>query len=74
MFFFFNFDNSEVPSFDQMMKPVLMALDELGGSATVRELDERAMDLMGLPDRIRKLSHKDSPNRTEVAYRLAWTN
>ena len=72
MFFFFEFDDNTIPSFEQMIKPVLLALKELGGEAKVSELDSKAVELMGLSETIVSIPHKDSQNRTEVSYRLAW--
>lgn len=72
MFFFFDFDNNTIPSFDQMIKPVLLALTQLGGSGQVKDIDEKAIEIMNIPDSIKSIPHKDSQNRTEVAYRLAW--
>lgn len=73
MFFYFYFDESKgVPSFDQMFKPVLLALQECGGKASVSEMDEKAIKLMNLSEEIIRIMHKESSNRTEVSYRLAW--
>lgn len=76
MVFHFEFDNHddnhEIPPLEQMVKAVLMALSQLGGSASIKELDEKAIEIMGIPDDIKALHHKGSSNRTEVAYRLAW--
>jgi len=72
MFFFFQFDDNSVPSFDQMMKPLLVALEQLGGKAELKELDAKTIEIMNLPENIVSLPHKGSANRTEVEYRLAW--
>jgi len=71
-FFFFSFDNDEVPSFDQMMLPLLVALKDLGGSAKLKDLDHKTIEVMGIPEKIRSILHKGSGKRSEVAYRLAW--
>ena len=70
MFFFF--EDNTVPSFEQMIKPVLVALQQLGGSAKLKELDSKAIEIMNLPKEIVEIPHKGSTNRGEVAYRLAW--
>ncbi len=70
MFFFF--EDNIVPSFEQMIKPVINALQKLGGSAKLKDLDAKAIELMNLSKNIVEVPHKGSANRTEVAYRLAW--
>jgi hypothetical protein len=72
MSFFFNYENDAFPSFDQMMEPTLLALSQLNGSAAVKDIDEKAIELMRIPDNMRTVPHKDSVNRTEISYRLAW--
>ena len=72
MFFFFEFDKDVLPSFSQMMKPVIAALQELGGTAKIKPLDAKAIELMSLSDEQKSIIHKGSTKRTEVAYRLAW--
>lgn len=64
----------QVPTFDQMLRPVVQALYELGGTARLEELDEKAIELMKLPKEIQRIPHKEtgSDHRTEVEYRLAW--
>ena len=54
----------------EMMNPTLDALRELGGSASIRELDEAVINLMALPDDVVQLPHGRG-NRTEVEWRLA---
>ena len=68
MFFFF--EDNTVPSFEQMIKPVLVALQQLGGSAKLKELDSKAIEIMNLPKEIVEIPHKGSTNRGEVAYRF----
>lgn len=75
MFFFF-FDENEgkksVPGFELTMKPILMALQEKGGKATIAELDDLVMKIMDLPEDIIRIKHKDSGRQSEVEYRIAW--
>lgn len=72
--FFFDFSgyNDGVPGYEQMMKPILAALIELGGKGTVAKIDQKASELMNLPDSIMKIRHKGSTTRSEVSYRMAW--
>lgn len=61
-----------MPTYEQFMKPVLLALNELGGTATLQDLDKKATEIMQLPVDIITIPHKSDSNRTEVDYRLAW--
>lgn len=54
------------------MIPLLQALKILGGSGTIDEIYEKVIELMGLSDEILDISHGESGNQSEVAYRLAW--
>ncbi|MBD5458153.1 MAG: hypothetical protein HDR27_06220 [Lachnospiraceae bacterium] len=74
MFFDFDFDEKgkNVPGFEQMIKPVLIALDKKGGEASVEELDEIVIEVMELPEKITQIKHKDSGKQSEVSYRIAW--
>ena len=57
MFFFFDVNeyNDGIPVYEQMMKPILAALMELGGKGTVAEIDRKASELMNLPEDILKI-------------------
>ena len=63
-----------VPTYDEMMNPVLEALKELGGSGTIHEIDARASEIAGLTDeQLEVLHNPERGTQTEVEYRLAWT-
>ncbi|MCL2842003.1 MAG: SIR2 family protein [Oscillospiraceae bacterium] len=70
MFFFF--EDGVVPSFEQMIKPVMIALQQLGGHAKVSDLDSKTIKIMNIPQEIAERPHKGAGRRTEVAYRMAW--
>ena len=67
-------DKSQIPSFEYMLCPTIRALEALGGSAYIDELDEMATELMDIPPQLQNIPHTDtgSDRRTEVEYRLAW--
>lgn len=65
-------EKSQVIGFQEMLIPTLRALQLLGGSANISELNSQAMDIMELPDEMRDVSHNNSESISEVAYRLAW--
>ena len=60
-----------VPRYDSFFNPLLQALHNLGGSATIPELVDEASNIMGLPQEARDLVHKEGRS-TVVEYRLAW--
>ncbi len=60
-----------VPKYDKMMNPTLQALDQLGGSASITELEEAVAKIMKLSDEDVSQIHRG--NRTKFTYRLAWT-
>lgn len=62
-----------VPTFQELMNPVIQALKDLGGSGTIEEINNRAMEIAGIPDRLLEILHNpERGNQTEVEYRLAW--
>jgi restriction system protein len=61
-----------VPTYDAMMNPVLQALQELGGSATIEEINSKVAEICKLEDDQLQLPHARG-RRSEVEYRLAWT-
>lgn len=74
MFFFFEENENKigVPGFEQTIKPILIALKENGGRASVAVLDETAIRIMNLSDEVKKIMHKDSDKQSEIEYRMAW--
>ncbi len=60
-----------VPKYHEFFNPLLSAMHQLGGSASLVELDEEAVRQMQLPSEITEVLHGDT-GRTEVQYRLAW--
>ena len=61
-----------VPKFDEMMCEMFQAVKELGGSGTIREIDERTIGILALSQEVQDIPHKTG-GKTEVEYRLAWT-
>ncbi len=62
----------EIPAYNEMMKELFQAIKELGGSGTIKEIDEKTIEILGLSPEIQEVMHGDS-SKTEVEYRLAWT-
>ena len=62
----------EVPAYNDMMCELFQAMKELGGSGTIREIDDKTMEILELPTEVQEIMHSNS-SKTEVEYRLAWT-
>ncbi|TVR61600.1 MAG: restriction endonuclease [Candidatus Competibacteraceae bacterium] len=66
-------EENNVPTFEKLMNPVIHALKQLGGSGTIEEINNKAVEIAGLTDEQLEVLH--DPNKgsqTEVEYRLAW--
>lgn len=59
------------PGYEAFFNPLLSALHALGGSGTISELVEQVIGIMGLPQVVVDMPHKDG-KVTVVEYRLAW--
>ena len=63
-----------VPSVGKLMQPLLDAMQALGGSASIEELDTKVAEILTLSEEV--LGQLHDPERgggkSEVAYRLAW--
>lgn len=64
---------SDLPTYDQFMVPLVKGLKELGGSGTIEELNEKVYEILSLPDEILQIPHSENDTRSEIEYRLAWT-
>ena len=65
--------HTQVPTYDEFMKPVVQVLVSLGGSGTIEEINGKVYELLKLSDDVLQTPHGDDEARTEVEYRLAWT-
>jgi restriction system protein len=61
-----------IPQYNELMWPALQATKELGGSATVSEMNERAMALAGITEEQQAVPHGEDGRLSEVEYRLHW--
>lgn len=66
-------ENNNVPTYDEMMIPVIQALINLGGSGSINEINEKVYDILNIDDSILEIPHGENNARTELEYRLAWT-
>jgi restriction system protein len=63
----------KLPTYDQLMNPLLRALQALGGSGSVEEIYDKVVELEQFPDEVLSEPHDpEKSNQTEVAYRLGW--
>lgn len=62
-----------MPTFDELMNPLLQALRLLGGSGSIEEIYAKTVELLALPDDIlAQLHDPEKSSQTEVGYRMAW--
>lgn len=62
----------EIPAHNEMMNELFQAMKELDGSGTVKEINEKTIEILGLTQEEQEVMH-GSTSETEIAYRLAWT-
>lgn len=65
-------NKTAVPRTEELIKPVLMALQNKGGEASIDQIDDEVIRIMGLPDEVVQVMHGDSGTKKEVSYRMAW--
>ena len=61
-----------VPKYTELMNPTLKAIRSSGGSASIKEITVRIVDIMNLSPEMVEVPHGNG-SRTELEYRLAWT-
>ena len=63
----------KVPTYDDLLNPLLRSLKALGGSGSIEEIDDKVVELEQLPDDVVAQPHDpEKSNQTEVGYQLAW--
>jgi len=61
-----------LPTYDRLFSPVFLAIKELGGSATIAEINARAFAIAGITDEQAEIPHEGQGADTEIEYRLHW--
>jgi restriction system protein len=64
--------DKNLPTFDQLMIPILESLIELGGSGSIEEINEKVYERVALTEEQLGIPH-GIDGRTEAEYRLAWS-
>lgn len=59
-----------VPKYDELLEPLLKAMHQLGGSASVTEQEDAVAAILQLTER--EIAEIHRGNRTKLSYRLAW--
>ncbi len=59
-----------VPKYDDLFNPLLKAVHNLGGSASISEQEDEVASILGLTEK--EVSEIHRGNRTKFGYRLAW--
>jgi restriction system protein len=63
----------KLPSFDDLMLPLIEALNALGGSGSIEEIYTKVVEQTGFTDDVlAQLHDAEKSSLTEVGYRLAW--
>lgn len=60
-----------IPKFSELMWPTLEALQRLGSSGTVQEIEAQVFEAASFADEQRSVLHRGGPV-TELSYRMAW--
>ena len=68
-----NLKKIKIPSREELIKPLIKVLTELGGSGNIEEINEKIYQLLKLKDEVIQIPHSENDSRTEIEYRLAWT-
>src|SRR5947209_4823322 len=59
-----------IPKYDDLLNPLLQAMHDLGGSASIAEQEDRVAAILKLSDKDLAEIHRGST--TKLHYRLAW--
>ena len=65
--------NNALPSFDELMIPTVKAIQELGGSGSIDEINAKVYVIAEISDEILQIPHDEKGTSSEIAYRLTWT-
>lgn len=65
---------SSIPTYDDLMNPILSALHHLGGSASTHQIEEMIIRNLNVTKKVTERRHhqQGKHSRTELNYRLSW--
>lgn len=64
---------TKVPTYDNLLNPLLKAMNALGGSGSIEEIYDKVVELEQFPEEVVSLLHDpEKSNQTQLGYRLAW--
>lgn len=64
-------DISELPKYHELMKPTLVALDKIGGSASLNEINDAVIEIAGLPAAALDVQYESGAGAV-LTDRLSW--
>lgn len=65
--------NNDLPSFDELIVPTVKAIQELGGSGSIEEINSKVYAIAEISDESLQIPHGEEGTVSEVDYRLAWS-
>ncbi len=65
--------NSNIPTFDELLIPTICALQQLGGSGSIEEVNGKVYEIAQIHDDVLQIPHGEDGTINEVDYRLAWS-
>lgn len=68
----FFIDEGSFPNIQGMMLATLDALRAIGGSANIQELDEKVVEIEGVPEKEQSITMSENDPRSRLNYYLAW--
>ena len=65
---------TNLPTYDALMNPLILALKALGGSSTIEELEVKVAEILGLSDEQLEVIHDPKKGgQSQFSYNLAWS-
>ncbi len=64
---------NNIPSYSELIIPTVEALNKLGGSGSIEEINSKVCEILDLNDEIIQVPHNKDSSINEIEYRLAWS-
>lgn len=64
--------NIKIPTYDQLIRPVFMAIKELGGSGSNEEINNKVIEMEKISDEVLSVIQKGFSSKSAVVYRIEW--